>query len=150
MKILVVSDTHGYIGNTVSLIEEINPDYIIHLGDMASDCDELRAIYPLKRIICVLGNNDFFCNAYPLDRIADIGNKVIYMCHGHKYNVKSGLNLLKKTAKEKNADIVLFGHTHKAYLEQTDKMLIMNPGSTTTYGLICIENENVTAKVYDV
>ena len=150
MKILVVSDTHGYIGNTISLIEEINPDYIIHLGDIADDCDELKSIYPTKRIICVVGNNDFFCKNYPIDRIAEIGGKVIYMCHGHKLNVKSGLELLKKTAREKGADIALFGHTHSAYTETTDNLIVLNPGSTRTYGLICIENENVTAKVYDV
>ena len=150
MKILVVSDTHGSIGNTVSLIEEINPDYIIHLGDIAEDCDVLKSIYPMKRILCVLGNNDFFCKNYPIDRIAEIGGKVIYMCHGHKLGVKSGLELLKKTAKEKGADIALFGHTHSAYTETADNLIIMNPGSTRTYGLINIENENVTAKVYDV
>ena len=150
MKILVISDTHGYIGNAVSLIEEMNPDYIVHLGDIASDCDELVSIYPMKRIICVLGNNDFFCKNYPIDRVAQIGDKIIYMCHGHKCNVKAGLELLKRTAREKNADIVLFGHTHRAFVEQTDDMLIMNPGSTRTYGVITIENGKVTGEVFDI
>ena len=150
MKILVISDTHGYIGNAVSLIEEINPDYIIHLGDVADDCDELKSIYPMKRIICVLGNNDFFCKSYPNDRITEIGGKGIYMCHGHKLGVKSGLSLLKKTAREKGADIALFGHTHCAYTETDVDLIVLNPGSSRTYGLITIENENVTAKVYDV
>ena len=149
MKILVISDTHGYIGNAISLIEEMNPDYIIHLGDVANDCDELSGIYPTRRIICVLGNNDFFCKSYPLERTAEIGGKKIFMCHGHKYNVKYGLHLLKKTARDAGADIVLFGHTHSAYIEEQDGMIVMNPGSTRTYGIITIESGKVQAQVLD-
>lgn len=149
LKILVISDTHGYTGNAVSLIEEICPQYIIHLGDMAEDCDELISMYPMKRIICLLGNNDFFCKSYPLERICEIEGKKIFMCHGHKYNVKQSLEPLKKAAKNINADIVLYGHTHRAYTEQLGNMIILNPGSTRTYGLITIENNNVKAEIFE-
>ena len=150
MKLLVISDTHGYIGNAVSLIEQINPNYIIHLGDMANDCDELSAIYPTRPLICVLGNNDFFCKSYPLLRTCTIGGKKIFMCHGHKYNVKCGLHLFKKAARDAGADIALFGHTHTAYVENDNGMTVLNPGSTRTYGLITIDGDNVQAQVFDV
>ncbi len=149
LKLLVISDTHGYIGNAVSLIEQTDPDYIIHLGDVASDCDELCSIYPTRRIICVLGNNDFFCKSYPIERTLEVCGKKIFMCHGHKYNVKYGLHLLKKVARDLGADIVLFGHTHTAFAEDDNGLTVLNPGSTRTYGLITIKSGNVQAQVLD-
>ncbi len=149
LKILVVSDTHGYTGNAISLIEELRPEYIIHLGDVADDCHELMSIYPMKRILCVLGNNDFFCQAFPLERVCEIEGKKIFMCHGHRYNVKRSLEPLKKAARQTEADIVLFGHTHTAYTEQYGDMVILNPGSTRTYGLITIESGNVKAEILE-
>lgn len=151
LKLLVISDTHGYIGNAVSLIEELSPDYIIHLGDMAADCDELRSIYPMRRIICVLGNNDWFCKSYPYEIQTEIGGKKIFMCHGHKYNVKYGIEALTAAARASNADIVLFGHTHCKYIDNSGDMLVMNPGSRSSYGVIKIDDKgNITAEIKDV
>ena len=54
----------------------------------------------MKRIICVLGNNDFYNKNYPDEIVCEIGGKRFFMCHGHKYNVKYGLFALKKKAKD--------------------------------------------------
>ncbi|MBQ8526100.1 MAG: metallophosphoesterase [Clostridia bacterium] len=146
MKLLVISDTHRYISNAVSLIEEHKPDVIVHLGDVAEDCDELRYIYPMKRIICVLGNNDYFNKSYPLEVVCELGGKKFFMCHGHKYNVKYGLFAMMKRARELEADVVLFGHTHKSMCEKDGTILVMNPGSIRTYGIIEIDNNgNINA-----
>ena len=146
MKILVISDTHRFISNAVSLIEEHKPDTVVHLGDIADDCDELRYIYPHKRIICVLGNNDFFNKNYPLEVICTLEGKKFFMCHGHKYNVKSGLYALMKRARDEGADVVLYGHTHKNKCEYEGNILIMNPGSIRTYGIIEIDKDgNINA-----
>lgn len=147
MKILVISDTHGFIDNAVSLIKKINPDYTFHLGDMAEDCKRLEALFPQKIIACVKGNNDYFDKSYPLERIATIDGKKIFACHGHKYNVKSSLLPLTLKAKEVDADIVLYGHTHLAHLEEYDNFVIMNPGSRSTYGIIETDNGKINAKV---
>ena len=151
LKLLVISDTHGYIGNAVSLIEELNPEYVIHLGDMAADCDELHNIYPMRRIICVLGNNDWYCKSYPCEIITEIGGKKFFICHGHKYNVKYGLQSLKAAARAQDADIALFGHTHCRHLETSGPLTVMNPGSRSSYGLIEInENGEIKAEIKDV
>ncbi|MBQ7900916.1 MAG: metallophosphoesterase [Clostridia bacterium] len=147
MKLLVISDTHGYIGNAVSAIEKEQPDYILHLGDVADDCDELMNIYPNKLVVCVLGNNDFFNKKYPLERIFSLCGKNIFMCHGHKYNVKQSLFPLKKAAQYAKAHIVLYGHTHRSYLEQDGDMLIMNPGSISSYGIIDITDDGTNAEI---
>ncbi len=147
MKILVISDTHGFIENAVSLIKRINPDYTFHLGDMADDCRRFEMRFPQKIIASVKGNNDYFDKEYPLERIATIDGKKIFACHGHKYNVKSSLLPLSLKAQEVGADIVLFGHTHIPYLEQSDDTTIMNPGSRLTYGIIEIQGDKINAKV---
>jgi len=45
--------------------------------------------------------------------------------------VKSGVESLKKKAKELDIDIVVFGHTHTPYRDQEDGMLFLNPGSAS-------------------
>lgn len=149
-KILVISDTHHNINNAIELIEKINPEYIIHLGDMIIDCEDLLTIFPRKKFIFVKGNNDFFNNdpLFPYERCFTLYNKKFFICHGHKYNVKRDLSMLLKKAKEENCDIVLFGHTHKKYLGLSP-LVILNPGSYESYAIIEITDDKIKAEVFD-
>ncbi len=151
MKYLVVSDTHTYINNVINLIEKIKPDYCIHLGDMASDCEDLESIFPRQKFIFVKGNNDIWLrdNRFPDEREFTLEGKRFFICHGHKLHVKESTELLKKAARQKNADIVLYGHTHKKALEWNGSMLVMNPGTRDSYGIIEIKDDNVKADVFD-
>lgn len=149
MKILVISDTHGYLGDAVEAIENEKCDFCIHLGDMVADCEELELIFPRQKFIFVKGNNDYFTksSSFPDERTFELGGKRFFVCHGHKFHVKSDLSLLKKKAAETGAHIILFGHTHRAHLE-TEPVLVMNPGSRTSYGIIDIDNDgNITAEI---
>ena len=150
MKILVISDTHNFISDVVSLIETLNPDYVIHLGDMCDDCERLEETFPHKLIISVRGNNDYYDQKYPYERFFELGGKKIFMCHGHKYNVKATLSRLMYKGEELGADIILYGHTHIAYLEQADDKIVMNPGSMHTYGIIEIEDGKAEARIENV
>ena len=147
MKILVISDTHNMIQNAVGLITKLDPDYVLHLGDMCEDCHRLEDMFPRKLIVSVKGNNDYFDKSYPLEREFTLCGKKIFMCHGHKYNVKSSLLALKYKGMEKNADIILFGHTHVPYMDNTDGVIMLNPGSVSSYGIIEINESEVTASV---
>jgi len=147
LKILVISDTHNMIQNAVGLITKLDPDYVLHLGDMCEDCHRLEDMFPRKLIVCVKGNNDYFDKSYPLERCFELGGKRIFMCHGHKYNVKSSLISLVYRAKEQGADIVLYGHTHLPHKEDYDGMLIINPGTVGTYAVIEITETSIEAKI---
>lgn len=150
MKYLIISDTHNNIYNATYLIEALKPDYCIHLGDMIQDCDDLEKIFPRQKFIFVKGNNDWMKNSmYPDERFFDLDGVKFFMCHGHKFHVKSGAEYLKKHAKELGANIVLYGHTHKKHLEWDKGMLILNPGTVSTYGLISIDNGEVSAEIRD-
>lgn len=149
LKLLVISDTHHTIENAVNLIKKHNPDYVLHLGDMCADCAELQRIFPNKIILSVMGNNDF-PQRYPdipYERTFSLGGKKFFMCHGHKYNVKFGLERLYFKSGEIDADIVLFGHTHGKYLEKDNGRIFMNPGSVRSYGIIEIENGKTSARL---
>lgn len=147
MKILVISDTHNMIQNAVGLITKLDPDYVLHLGDMCEDCHRLENMFPRKLIVSVKGNNDYFDKSYPLERCFELGGKRIFMCHGHKYNVKSSIMSLVYRAKEQGADIVLYGHTHLPHKEDYNGMLIINPGTVGTYAVIEITETSIEAKI---
>ena len=138
MLILVISDTHGRITNAVNIIEKLKPDYILHLGDVVRDVEDLEAIFPSKDIIAVSGNNDFWASAKysATERLLDIGGKKIFMCHGHTYGVKRDNARVVLKARQMGAEIALYGHTHSAYNENHDGIQVINPGSYGTYAII--------------
>lgn len=119
MKVLVISDSHGDQKTLEGVIKKENPDLSLHLGDYGRD---------LKEGLCVRGNCDGF-SLCPLKRIVELKGYRILMSHGHKENVKRGLQNLYYLAKEEEAQVVLFGHTHLPFEEEIDNILFLNPGS---------------------
>ena len=128
MKILIVSDTHGRHGNLDSVLEkEGNIDLLLHLGDVEDGEHYLEAIaeWPYHM---VSGNNDYF-SALPKDKEIQIGKYRVWMTHGHHYYVSMSTERLRNAARARGMDIVMFGHTHKPYLDVTGKPIVLNPGS---------------------
>lgn len=128
MKILIVSDTHGRHGNLDEILErEGNIDMLLHLGDVERDEHYIEAIaeYPVHM---VAGNNDFF-SYLPAEKEIRIGKYRVFMTHGHAYGVSRGTSALRQAAKTRGVDIVMFGHTHRPYLDLEGKLKVINPGS---------------------
>ena len=129
MKVLSVSDTHGREQNLAEALEQTGPiDPLIHLGDVEGGAEHIRELAGDAPAAIIAGNNDFFCDL-PNERIFTIGGHRIFMTHGHGYFVHSGTLYLKREARKKGADIVMFGHTHKPYMEEDNELLVLNPGS---------------------
>ena len=84
IRILVFSDTHGDIRGCERVADTLPWDYILHAGDYAGDYRELKAKYPDKNVIGVLGNNDFY-SVLKNELLIVIGDKRIFMTHGHRY-----------------------------------------------------------------
>lgn len=141
MKILVVSDSHGDKESLVRAVRDTAPDLILHLGDHYSDCRAVREAFPLIPLRAVRGNCDRPGGEAENDEFV-VEGKRIFMTHGHLYGVKYQLGDLVNNAMLRGADILLFGHTHRACLTEQDGLYIMNPGSIGasehTYGLINI------------
>ena len=127
VKVLVMSDSHGAKNTMVEIVSAENPDLIIHLGDYTRDCDAIIKNFPdipLKRI---QGNGDF-TSTTPVDDMFTIENRVFFTTHGHTHSVKSGLSRLIQTAKGKQAEVVLYGHTHVPHCEISENFALINPG----------------------
>lgn len=154
MKIAVLSDSHYEASSLISIKKYlVDVDIILHCGDGASDIKILMNDFKGK-IYAVKGNCDVSMD-YPSERIIEIMGLKIFITHGHMYNVKNEYNTIFYKGKEVGADIVLFGHSHKALISEHDGLTIMNPGSVTlpyggaekTLGFIEILDNNKT-KIY--
>ena len=143
MKLLVFSDSHRSLRAMRDAVELERPDYVIHLGDLEQDAQLLSQEYPTLAITGVPGNCDGFATT-PLQRLVPYGGVQILMSHGHIWSVKSGYGGAIAAALKCKADVLLFGHTHVPYCEQTETGLwVMNPGScrdSGSYGVILIED----------
>ncbi len=149
MKIAVLSDSHyetSFINDIKKYLEDI--DIILHCGDGAPDTKALANVFR-GEIYAVKGNCDM-SKEYPLERMVEVMGIKIFMAHGHMYNVKNEYNTIFYKGKEVGADIVLFGHSHKALIKEYDGLVIMNPGSINlpygrakrTFGIIEILKNN--------
>src|SRR5690554_5628715 len=109
MKVLILSDSHGWTSEVEEIIKrhEGEVDLIFHCGD-----SELSASSPvLKNVYTVKGNCDFGVD-FPEQIVEEVNGLRFFVTHGHMLNVKkTEMNLIYK-AKENEADIVCFGHTH--------------------------------------
>lgn len=143
-KVLILSDSHGLTDEIDVIKARHNVEVNIHCGDseLAVDAPYLAGFQTVR------GNCDWRAD-FPEELLLEVGGIRIYVTHGHLYQVKSTLTPLQLRAKEVNADIVCFGHSHIAYAEEIDNQLLINPGSIRlpqasnipTYVMIEWENE---------
>ena len=128
MKILIVSDTHGQEKNLEEVLKKEEPiDALIHLGDLEGG-EDFISTHVKCPVYLVSGNNDFFCSL-PREREITLGKYKVLITHGHYYYISMGTEMLKEEARARNFDIVMFGHTHRPYLEQERDVTVLNPGS---------------------
>jgi putative phosphoesterase len=152
MKIIVFSDSHGYIGKMSEILINTDSDLVIHLGDCIRDAERLKTEHPNTNICIIPGNNDFVLNE-SYERIFDFEGRRMLACHGHKYNVKNGIDRLIYIAKQRHYDVVLFGHTHISCNKLNDGILFLNPGSITQYGtyaILYINKNNISAEIKNI
>ena len=129
MRILVVSDTHGQRAELKEVISKTRPfDYLIHCGDTEGLEDEIAREAACPCTI-VRGNNDFFTDLKE-EEVVEIGGQRIFVTHGHTYGVSMGTEMLRDEARSRGCSIACYGHTHRPYLDMSEKGLtILNPGA---------------------
>lgn len=117
-KIAVISDTHGILKpETVEALREA--ELILHGGDIA-DRKILDRLNECARVIAVRGNCDKeWAEELPQEISFELYGKKIYMIHNKK----------QRSAKAEEADIVIYGHSHKYEEKEEDGRLWLNPGS---------------------
>ena len=153
MKILVMSDSHGSKNNMLDVVALESPDWILHLGDNDRDCDDIELIYPDIPLRSVKGNCDRFSAGLDIDEFV-LEGKRFFMTHGHMYGVKSGKARITYEAKNRGADILLFGHTHIPHHSTADNLIVINPGSIgaggKSYAVLELENGEASCKLMNL
>ena len=132
-KLIIISDSHG----NRRAIDELDgifaeSDYIIHLGDTSADGGDIRGKYPDKTVV-INGN----CDPVKLgddERVLEVEDMKIFLCHGHRYSVKFTLAKLTEEAKKLDCKLALYGHTHRPRGDVLDGVTLLNPGSLSRYG----------------
>jgi uncharacterized protein len=153
-KVLIVSDSHGWKDELQYLKHKHSSvDVLIHCGDseLMADDDAINGF------VTVRGNCDYE-KEFSEDAVVEVADRKIFVTHGHHYNVKSSLMSLGYRAKEVNANIVCFGHSHLLGFEMVDGILFINPGSIRlprgrherTYVILEIKDHHIEVKVYDI
>ena len=75
----------------------------------------------------------------------------IFFTHGHLYGVKSGEYNIVCAARERKAQVLLYGHTHNAFTDYEDGLYLMNPGSLSgwqaTYGTLDLTEQGIVTNV---
>ena len=154
MKLLVLSDSHNALTFMLDAVGREEPDMVIHLGDYARDTLAIRARFPDMPLRYVRGNCDFNADCADMEMLEVCGRKV-FITHGHLYGVKNGLDRITRFGASADADLVLFGHTHRAYIAKSGTMTIMNPGAAggragergKTYGVAHVDEAGVQCKI---
>lgn len=150
MRLLVLSDSHGSNRGIRQAIEQQpQVENIIHLGDGERDMDPVT-LYQ-KHAFQVYGNCDFSGDS-PCVRIETFEGVKLFMCHGHTYNVKYGLQELKAAARANGCTVALFGHTHTPVTLYEDGLYLVNPGSASvgsrrSYATLDITPQGIFANI---
>ncbi len=123
MKIGVISDTHDYLDpHILELFQDV--DHIIHAGDVGMQI----IIFDLEQIApttAVLGNTDLG-NPLRLTELVTVGELKILV--QHIVNPFALEEKLQARITRSRPDLVVFGHTHKAFNEVINGVRFFNPG----------------------
>ena len=158
MRVGVVSDTHGrYDPALPALFSEC--DHILHCGDIGDE-SIVRRLEEIAPVTAVLGNADYLKLAGRFPEIATIrlaGSRVLVT---HMLGTpEEPLAPVRERLAAEPADVVVFGHSHRALTRWVGGTLYFNPGSAgpkrftlpRTAGALSFEpGGNVVARIYDL
>ena len=153
MKLLILSDSHRKMEYMYRAVEREQPDLIIHLGDHDRDAERLSKRYPEIPLWSVCGNCDY--GAGPERIVQTLEGVRIYATHGHTLRVKYGLLRAELAAREAEANLLLFGHTHRALCDWHNGLWMLNPGTCSgmgpiTYGVIELNNGEIRPCIFEI
>ena len=147
MRAVIMSDSHGDIYRLRMTIEGVwqqvgRVDAYIHLGDGALDFQDLESTLlgrdPQAALYQVRGNCDWSVSDVPARQLIWLDDLKVLICHGHHYNVKSGLYELDEAADANGCALALYGHTHEPAMDFRRAMLV-NPGSAHDGNIALLE-----------
>lgn len=124
MRVGLISDTHGLL-RPAALAALNGVDLIVHAGDVggAAVLAGLRSVAPLE---AVYGNvDDPHDPSLARQRTIPIGALTLHVSHGHELGSPTPERLVAAY----RADVLVFGHTHRALSVWIGAQLVINPGA---------------------
>lgn len=134
-KILLLSDTHGYIDDQIIKFVK-QADEVWHAGDIGNltVTDTLKTIKPLRAVYGNIDDKDARAE-FPLDAKFEVEEVPVWMTHiggyPHKYNLRIREDITKNPPK-----IFISGHSHilKVQYDKKLNLLHLNPGAAGKHG----------------
>ncbi len=128
MRIGLISDTHGFLPAEVFTLFD-GVDLIIHAGDVGKE-EVLIELASIAEVKAVFGNVDHYPLQAKLKNIEFFERQGVRFCVTHIIPSPKtfAFQLFKMNCE---ADVVIFGHTHKPEKVMFNNILFVNPGSAT-------------------
>ena len=124
MVIGLISDTHGLLRpEAVAALR--GAELILHAGDVGTSriLDELRRLAPVQ---AVYGNVDDPADPQLSKTLnLEVDGVPIHVSHGHEFGSPSPARLLDTY----DAEIIIYGHTHRPLVHREGSRLVVNPGA---------------------
>lgn len=160
MLIGLISDTH--IPDRARIIPQnvidafSDVDLILHAGDLTS-LDVVEELEKIAPVMAVQGNMDRVNGInLPKAKTLEVEGVKIGIAHGEVYP-RADTQQLVYLAKQLDVDILVSGHSHQPKIEQTDGVLLINPGSPIvprladrTVMLLEIHNKEVDVQIVKI
>lgn len=124
MRVGLISDTHGLVRPEVLLAFE-RVDRILHAGDVGGR-DVLAVLARVAPVEAVFGNVDVPGDPQLVDHLFErIEGVSVHVSHGHELGSPTAARLLARY----DADVLVYGHTHRPLIHRAGARLVVNPGS---------------------
>ena len=123
MRIGLIADTHGLLRPEV-LDAFAGVEHIVHAGDVGSS-EVLEGLARIAPVTAVRGNVDGGLDL-PEVALVELAGVRVVVAHGHRL----GSPTPEKVAEVyPDADLAVYGHSHKPALRRIGDVLVVNPGS---------------------
>ena len=120
----LISDTHGLLRPQVHTALA-GVELILHAGDVGGD-DILLELEQIAPVRAVYGNTDPPGDPHLAAAIEETIDGVrVHVSHGHEVGAPTPEKLLARY----DADVLVYGHTHKALVVQAGERWVVNPGA---------------------
>lgn len=123
MLLGLIADTHSMI-RVEALRALQGVDVILHAGDVGrrSVLEALEAIAPVH---AVCGNVDLPDGSLPAAFDRELEGVRVHVSHGHEIGSPTPERLIARY----QADVIVYGHTHRPLVRRIGSTLVINPGA---------------------